>query len=401
MRSYPPVTSAIRPLAVVGLALLVLVPACREDTQSPTPPESAPALATTATAAPAFTQVSAGARETCGVTAENGAYCWGFNEFGEIGDGTTTGRLRPVAVAGGLLFRMISVGTNYACGVTTDYRAYCWGFNGDGLLGDGTTINRASPVPVAGGKRFRLVDAGTEHTCGVSYPDNLGYCWGYNGRGGLGDGTITKRLTPTAVSGGLQFRQVAAGLEHTCGVTTSDRAYCWGSDSVGQVGDSVSAAHRLTPTRVKINRRFRQIDAGAGFSCAVTTTGKAFCWGNGRDGQVGDGKDFLRYWPVAVAGKHAFGRVTTGERHTCGETTDNRTYCWGSGGIGDGTITQHLTPALVAGGHFFSQVSAGGDHTCGRTPAAVAYCWGSNEDGEVGDGTTTLRLKPVRVAGAT
>ncbi len=254
---------------------------------------------------------------------------------------------------------------------------------------------------------FRLVDVGDAHTCGVGYPDNLAYCWGNNDRGVLGNGTISHSQAPVAVSGGFRFRQVAAGLSHTCGVTTADRAYCWGSDSVGQVGDSVTASvHHLTPTLVATTRRFRQVDAGAGFSCGVTTFDKAFCWGSGRNGQIGDGKNFIRLWPRAVAGGLGFSRLTTGYAHACGETANNRVYCWGSnrtGELGDGTTTQRLTPVSVAGGFFFNQVSAGGarlgSHTCGKTGAGVAYCWGWNEQGQVGDGTTTNRTRPVPVAG--
>jgi len=399
----------LRPLArrcAPALAVLLIAAlGCREDAGSPTAPEAAPPLTASATHALAFYQVSGGDRHTCGVTTDNRAYCWGFAAFGQLGDGTTTQRLTPVAVAGTLRFRHVSAGGLHTCGVTTDYQAYCWGLGGDGSLGDGTGTNRSSPVRVAGGRRFRLVEAGDAHTCGVSYPDNLAYCWGVNDRGALGDGTITRRLAPVAVSGGLRFRQVAAGLTHTCGVTTTDRAFCWGSDSVGQVGDSTTAAYRLTPTRVATTRRFRQVDAGAGFSCGVTTSDKAFCWGSGRSGQIGDGKTFLRLWPRAVAGGLSFSRVTTGYSHTCGEATDNRVFCWGlnsTGELGDGTTTQRLKPVLVGGGRRFSQVSAGGtefgSHTCGRTPAAVAYCWGWNGFAQLGDGTKSNRLRPVRVA---
>jgi alpha-tubulin suppressor-like RCC1 family protein len=364
------------------------------------------ALATTAASAPAFYQVSSGLVHTCGLTPDNRAYCWGSNPFGALGDGTRTRRLKPVAVSGGLRFRQLSAGGFHTCGVTTGYRAYCWGANDDrGTLGDGTEIDRLTPVPVAGGRLFRLVDAGGNHTCGVSYPDNKAYCWGYGSEGALGDGAWVPRLRlrPVAVAGGRQFRQVAAGDLHTCGVTTSNEAFCWGDPAYGKLGNSLERVTGTnTPSRVVGGHRFRQVDAGTDFSCGVTTGYKAYCWGNGRSGQIGDGKPYLRYGPRAVAGGLSFERVSTGDMHSCAETTNNRVYCWGSnsnGQLGDGTTTQRLTPVAVAGGRFFNQASAGGWHSCGKTSTAVAYCWGRNDVGQLGDGTTTQRRTPVPVSG--
>ncbi|MGI9041569.1 MAG: RCC1 domain-containing protein, partial [Gemmatimonadales bacterium] len=157
--------------SVLLLAPVVLVAAlgCREDAQSPTAPESEPALATTATSAVlSFRQVSAGEDHTCGVTTADRVYCWGRNLFGQLGDGTTTNRLTPVAVAGGLRFRHISAASNHTCGVTTDDRAFCWGWNYYAQLGDGTTTNRLTPGAVAGGRRFRQVRADNAHTCAIT-----------------------------------------------------------------------------------------------------------------------------------------------------------------------------------------------------------------------------------------
>ena len=387
-------------LPMLAAGVLVTILGCREDVTTPSAPEPSPVLAT-ASSALTFYQVSAGGFYTCGVTTDNRAYCWGVAFYGQLGNGTTAQRSRPVAVAGTLRFHRVSTGTYHTCGVTPAYRAYCWGFNADGELGDGTSTNRLTPVPVAGGRLFRRVDAGYSHTCGVTYPDNRAYCWGYNGNGEVGDGTTTRRLTPVAIAGGRQFRQVEAGWDHTCGVTTSDEAFCWGLNFWGEIGDSSEASRRLTPSRVAGAHRFRQLDAGGRFTCAVTTTDRAFCWGNGRQGQIGDGKTYLRFWPRAVAGGLSFSRVTAGF-HTCGETTLNRVYCWGGnydGELGDGTTTQRLTPVAVTGGLYFSQLSAGSGHTCGKTPAGVGYCWGSNPWGELGDGTTTNRYEPTRVVG--
>jgi alpha-tubulin suppressor-like RCC1 family protein len=402
----------LAPMLATGLLVTIL--GCREDAESPTEPQATPALATTASPL-AFYQVSAGNVHSCGVTTDNRAYCWGDNDYGRLGTGSDTGpescngavgpfpcSTRPAPVAGGLRFRQISAGNTHSCGVTTGYRAYCWGSNSFGQLGDGTIgTTRLAPTPVAGGRQFSRVDANTYHTCGVSYPDGRAYCWGTNTYGQLGDGTTSERRTPVAVAGTLRFREVSAGYFHTCGVTTDNRAFCWGRNNFGQIGDSSTASRRLTPTRVAGARQFRQLDTGGYHACAVTTDHRAYCWGNGREGQIGNGRAYLSFWPRAVAGGLFFDRVTAGTYHTCGETTTNRGYCWGSnsfGRLGDGTTTQRLKPVAVAGGLYFAQLSAGGDHTCGKSSTNVAYCWGYNFFGQLGDGTTTNRSRPTAVA---
>jgi alpha-tubulin suppressor-like RCC1 family protein len=292
-----------------------------------------------------------------------------------------------------------------------DNLAFCWGGNDHGQLGDGTNFDRSRPTPVAGGLQFRQIEAGTNHTCGVTTA-NRAYCWGNNQYGQLGDGTTINRRRPVAVASSRQFRQVAASgegsylfLSHTCAVTTDNRAFCWGNNKDGQLGDSTEVAQRLIPTRVAGGHLFLQIDGGSAHTCAVTTGSRAYCWGNGRAGAIGNGQKYLSFWPRAVAGGISFRRVSAGDRHSCGETTNSRAYCWGIndyGQIGDGTAPYiRYTPAPVSGGHFFAQLSAGaGVHTCAKTSSGQAYCWGNNNHGQVGDGTTgNNRLTPVAVAG--
>ena len=235
---------------VLAPALVLAALGCREDTESPTAPEPAPALDITPAHTLSFRQVNAGFGHTCGVTTNNLAYCWGFNAFGQLGDGTTTIlRLTPVAVAGGLLFRQVSAGFAHTCGVTTNNLAYCWGFNASGRLGDGTTALRLMPVLVhAGARRFRQVIAGDVPTCGVT-TDSLAFCWGGNFEGQLGDGTTTDRLTPVRVAGGHHFRQISEGSHHSCAVTTGDQAFCWGGNPLGELGDGTTT-NRLTPVAV-------------------------------------------------------------------------------------------------------------------------------------------------------
>ena len=368
-----------------------------------TEPEAAVAAAT---AALAFAGVSAGESHTCGVTTDNRAYCWGRNGDGELGDGTTNDRNTPVAVVGGLRFIQVSAGFSTTCGVTTDHRAYCWGFNLLGEVGDGTTENRDLPVAVVGGHKFSQIEANFEHTCGLSYPDNKAYCWGSNEEGQLGIGTNdgVPHSTPLPVSGGLTFRRLTAGYNHSCGVTTSDKIYCWGLNTNGQLGDGTDVVRRKTPRLVTGGLAFSWVDAGANHTCGITTDAHAFCWGYGKDGERGDGSVTERIRiPRAVLGGHLFTRVSAAVFHTCGVTPSNQAWCWGlniNGELGDGTtIFNRLTPRLVAGGLALNQVSAGAFHTCGRTTASVGYCWGNNVSGELGNGTTSVSLKPSPVSG--
>ncbi|HEY9016651.1 MAG TPA: hypothetical protein VIM84_16475, partial [Gemmatimonadales bacterium] len=362
----------------------------------------------------------------CAVRTDGRAFCWGLNGFGQVGNGSTSFQvLRPTAVVGGLSFRQVSAGAYHTCGVTTDNRAYCWGLGGH--LGDGTSMNRLRPTLVAGGLLFRQVSAGPEHSCGVT-TDDRAYCWGDNVFGQLGDGSTGQIgypvLSPVAVMGTRRFRRVTVGAYHSCGVTFSNRAFCWGGDQWGQLGDGPASGTcqvsfntlpcRKTPTQVAGGYQWRQVEAGGGGgpaedvpepvkggrTCGTTMDDRAFCWGDGTLGQNGDGARAFRTAPSQVAGDRPYRLAATGFWHSCALTTDNRAYCWGMnhfGQIGDGTEgTMRVRPRAVLGGHLFDQVSAGNASTCARTMSGAAYCWGFY----VGNGTDDNYLTPQPVGGS-
>jgi alpha-tubulin suppressor-like RCC1 family protein len=208
-----------------------------------------------------FTQIAAGGDAMaygCGIATNGSAWCWGNSMDGALGFSPDSNQARtvPGAVAGNLLFARLATGWHHTCGLTPAGKVYCWGRNASGQLGNGTTINSGLPVEVAApGIQFASVTVGQHHTCALS-TDGLAYCWGANGTSGLGptgsrlgDGTTTGRTLPTAVVGGLRFSSLAAGGQHTCGLTTSNRAYCWGANTAGQLGDGTSHG-KLVPTAV-------------------------------------------------------------------------------------------------------------------------------------------------------
>ena len=405
-----------RRAVVLGAALAIGALGCREDAGSPTSPEQVPILESAPAAALSFRQVSAGQFHTCGVTANDLAYCWGLNESGQLGNGTDTGpercspsdrpcSTRPVAVAGGFPFRLVTAGASHTCGITPGGLAYCWGAR---MLGDGTANPSLTPVAVSGGLHFSQLSAGLGHTCGVT-TDSLAYCWGSNFFGQLGDGTTNNHLSPFAVAGGLHFVGVDAGERHTCARSLNDNAYCWGGNDAGQLANGTTGPESCdnffpcstTPRRV-VEFRFRQVTAGGFHSCGLR--GKlAYCWGRNAEGQLGDGTNTWQLEPVAVDGGRRFRAVSAGFAHTCAVNPFDVAFCWGDnirGQLGDNTLTQRLAPVRVVGGLRFLQVRAGGRHTCGVSTANLAFCWGDNRFGQLGDGTiNTHRRRPTAVVG--
>lgn len=236
----------------------------------------------------AFTTVSAADYHSCGVTTDGGAYCWGSNGVGQLGNGMFgAGGASPTAVAGGLTFSDVSAAGHSSCGVTTGGAAYCWGYNYYGQLGDGSDTSRSNPVLVAGGLTFKAVSAGASHSCGVTTA-GVAYCWGYNQEGDLGDGSTDDSRAPAAVSGGLTFKAVSAAFYFSCGLAPSGAAYCWGSNGYGQLGHG-DTSRSTTPVPVSGGLTFAQIAAGNVHACGVTTGGEVYCWGSNTYGQLGSG----------------------------------------------------------------------------------------------------------------
>ena len=248
-----------------------------------------------------YRQVRAGGSSACAITMARTAFCWGANDKGQLGNGNTTGSDVPVRVGGpAVSWAQLSIGFEHACGVTTDDRARCWGVNILGELGDGTTTDRLTPVAVAGNFRFGQIEAGPAHTCAVTTAGK-GYCWGSGMALGDGSGPSQQHLTPVALEGSRLFDNVSAGGNQSCGVTRAERGFCWGLNG-GTLGDG-GTANAIKPTRLAGDVRFLAISVGGiGYSCGVATDAKAWCWGHNLFGNVGDGTTINRSVPTPVLG---------------------------------------------------------------------------------------------------
>ncbi len=343
--------------------------------------------------------VIAASFHTCAARASGAVACWG-RDMG--GDGSTDA-LSPVAVPGLAGADIVTAGIQHSCARTGAGQVHCWGRNEFGQLGDGTTTDRLTPSAVTNGAGplgdVAGVVAGTRHTCAMTASGEV-RCWGDNDSGQLGDGTTTDRLIPVSVSSSFNEVAVAPGGFHSCALRVDGTVRCWGLNADGQVGDGTTA-DRLTPRDVTGLTDIIAIATGQRHSCALRVDGVVRCWGLSESGQVGDGTRTNRTAPVPVTGLTGVVAITAGNFHTCALLFDGRARCWGegsSGRLGDGTENDRLTPVNVSNLSNIVSISAGGFHTCAVRVDGGVFCWGFNQDGQVGDGTTTERRSRVEVA---
>jgi alpha-tubulin suppressor-like RCC1 family protein len=311
----------------------------------------------------------------------------------------------------------IAAGYLMTCALNEAGRAYCWGQNRALGIGPGEvepcidtftdgpshpieTLCATRPVPVHGGLVFQSITAGGEHTCGLT-TGGRAYCWGGNTRGQLGTGNTGFADTPVPVQGELVFRTLAAGLAFTCGLTTTGQAYCWGTDALAGFGASNQAFH-VIPQLVLGGRVFASLDAGTNHACGLTSEGTAYCWGFNSEGQLGIGNTPLQPCyvtevcarvPLPVAGDFRWTAVAGGWLRTCGLATDQSVYCWGRPHWQDPRGPSSVPVSIGTGTPAFSSLAEGWQgSSCGIAPNGEVWCWGLQIN------ESSYKEVPVRVA---
>ncbi len=301
-----------------------------------------------------FATVSAGPSFTCAVTTAGAAYCWGYNGDGELGSGSTAiSSSTPTAVSGGLTFTAVASGAFGNCALTTTGAAYCWGADNYGQLGIGSFSPSSVPVAVSGGITFSQITAGFGHICALTAA-GAAYCWGNNAFGQLGNNSTALSQTPVQVSAGsVVFTSLSAGAQHTCAVATISEVYCWGYNADGEFGNG-GTGNDSTPVEAQgaLYLNLAAVAAGQASTCALTAAGAPVCGGAGAQGQLGDGSTARSLVPVAVAGGLTFKALVAAAegQGVCGLTASGALYCWGfnsSGQLGNGTTGENLVPEQV------------------------------------------------------
>lgn len=391
------------------------------------------------------TSVAAGSDYACAIKNDGTLWCWGNNQFGQLGDGTHEGescinavcRPTPVHASLGDSVVQVAVGGGVTCALTLSGAVSCWGMVGmipdeelagehcwdfGGYPGSHAYVDCvASPVEVtAFGSDTIQLAMGFLSACRVRADATL-WCWGSNSTALLGDGTIGDKDCPAnhpncdrmpvqVATLGTAVVHASVGGLHACARTTADDIWCWGDNFSGQLGQGNTSGiacgtDLCAPTPVAVESpgdHATEVSSGGNHTCERKVDGTVWCWGLNSAGQTGDGttegescgyngNGKCRLSAVNSVGLESVVQVTAGESHTCARKADGTLWCWGDnhvGQLGIGTISDfEPSPVQVTtlGAHVVD-VSAGGSHTCAVTDDGWAWCWGNNNRGELGNG---------------
>lgn len=355
--------------------------------------------------------LDAGGGHTCTVMPTGTVNCWGWQEQGQSGDGTSnynTGGL-PVEVLGSSAATAIATGYQHSCAIVAAGAVKCWGYNRWGQLGSGTGSTNA-PVDVVGLTGVTDLDAGGNHSCALV--DGNVWCWGHGYHGQLGTGDFIESPVPVQVTGVSGASAIATGGNHSCAIVADGAVKCWGRNSLGQLGSGSTTPDPGVHTATDVSNLSNAIAISAGdqSTCALISGGTVQCWGWGGYGQLGNNADANSPSPLPVSGIDDAVALSVGDAHACALLEGGNVACWGHnyyGQTGDGTSRNNrLVPVGVLDVADASAVAAGGSHSCAvvsQSPLNVK-CWGYGNFGQLGDaqfGGTHEVASAVFVTGST
>ena len=337
---------------------------------------------------------------------------WGYNRYGQLGDGTSADRTSPVHRPELSAVTAIAAGHGGygALALRADGTVWSWGYNYYGQVGDGTSTDRTSPVQVSGLSQIVAVDGGYSFNMALG-GDGTVWTWGINNRGELGDGTSTPypflpgRTVPLPVPGLSGVVAIGAGEEHAFALKSDGTVWGWGNNGDGALGDGATSGMRTSPVQVPGLSGVVKIAGGAYHTAALKEDGTVWAWGYNSYGEAGNGTTSpMQPTPVQVSGLSGVVAIAAGSYHTLALKNDGTVWAWGnnsSGQVGNGTAGvgwHRSTPTQVSGLTGVVSIAAGSSHSVAVKGDATVWTWGDNSYGQLGDGTTVSRNTPVRVS---
>ena len=354
--------------------------------------------------------IAAGSLHTCALHTDGSVACWGYNLYGQAGEamGDRDGNLSQPSAINGLSGKALAItaGTYHSCALLQTGKVQCWGSNVFGQLGSGEYADSRTPVDVAGLSGAAAVEANGLETCALTATGGA-MCWGSNYRGALGNGSDQPQsVLPVEVKGlNSGVAAIAVGNSHVCAITNNNGLKCWGENLAGQLGDGTNSDRSTPVDVVGLTSGVKAIRAGKHTCAVLLKDGAIKCWGNNTNGRLGDGSTADRNAPVNVTGLGSgVVNITVGGGHVCALLEGGTVKCWGSNyasQLGDGIPPDKTTPSDVIGLGGVTALAAAARHTCARLVEGSLKCWGANIYGELGNASTLAQNLPSDVIGLT
>jgi alpha-tubulin suppressor-like RCC1 family protein len=335
-------------------------------------------------------------------------WVWGDNaaSTGALGINRNTNIFisTPVTTfAGGSNWKQVSIGKrSVSTTIKTDGTLWTWGQNSYGGLGDNTLTSRLTPVTTfAGGNNWKQVSSGYHQIAAIKTDGTL-WTWGDGRNGAVGNNTSTSRSTPvTTFAGGTNWKQVACGSQHMAAIKTDGTLWTWGDNYGTKLGINATGARSTPVTTFAGGTNWKQVSCANNYTAAIKTDGTLWTWGANYSSMLGDNTSTSRLTPVTTfAGGNNWKQVSCGRYHASAIKTDGTLWIWGGsnirGHLGINTTTNRLTPVTTfAGGTNWKQVECGSEITAAIKTDGTLWVWGRNAEGQSGDNTSTNRLTPV------
>lgn len=349
-----------------------------------------------------FPQLAIGVGYVCAVTQAGGVYCWGNGTFGATGLGTQSQQTTPKQVALVGRARKVAAGASHACALMEDGQLYCWGANESGQLGVGQRSDISTiPLRAALFDPARDVVAGTQFTCIVSASTNAVQCVGLNDEGQLGRGTASSfELRPVANAELAGVGPIAARAANVCAVGQDARAHCWGRNKGGELGQSTTSfPFAASPVGVVTEEdsatTVTALAVGEQSTCILHSNGHVWCWGASTRGQTGQANGAGSTAPTWIPSLSATG-IAAADTAFCAHTTDGEVRCWGGNtrnwlSLSPASDPQ-FEPRAVAGLPALVHLTMGDEEVCANATTGGLVCWGRNDSGQIGNGTSGLRM---------
>ncbi|PHR49180.1 MAG: hypothetical protein COA32_03780 [Fluviicola sp.] len=348
----------------------------------------------------AFVKIAAGQSHSLGIKSDSTLWAWGWNNSGQLGDGTTTDRYSPIQIGTATNWSQIAAGGAHSLGIKNDGTLWAWGGNNSGQLGDGTTTDKHTPIQIGTNTNWNQISVNNHHCLAIKNDGTL-WAWGYNYDGQLGDGTTTDKHTPVQIGTDTNWNQIDAGNSYSLGIKNDGTLWAWGYNGYGQLGDG-TATTRHNPIQIGTSTNWSQIVAGHDHSLAIKNDSSLWTWGGNYYGQLGDGSvtSNIQFSPAQIETANNWIQISAGTYHSLAIKSDSTLWAWGgnfNGQLGDGTTADKHTPVQIGTATNWSQIHLGSVHSSSINSDSSLWSWGFNSYGQLGNGTTANSDIPVLI----